>query len=306
MVGFRVPEVGFDASTKVRIMVWKQWIQHVLLQQAKSQFSSRAKDAATVSSQSTEQRNAVDVAIVLDEKAQTGSMLDCLTDVVRIHTQEFRLFRGNLEGRRVLIAQVAGDAIAAKRATEALVQAHTPNWVIAAGFSVALRAVLQQDALLVASQVIDDNGQRIKIDVRSATSQPDAFTVGTVHTCRQIPEDKDSRIALADKYQADVADTTSMGIATTCAVSGIPCLVIRVVRQRLDDQTPIEIRQSGQQPSVSGRLGALIGGTLRRPGTARDWYREQQASLCAADTLASFLRGVICRWLSVKRPEHPT
>ena len=296
----------FDSSNRVWRMVWKQWLQHFLLQQAKEQVASRAMDAATPASPPAAETNAVDVAIVIGEKAQTGSLLDCLTDVFRIHAQDFQLYRGNLGERRVLIAQVPGDAITAAGATKALIQAHKPQWVIAAGFSVALRADLRKDALLVASQVIDENGQKLKIDVGSTAPENEIFTVGTVFTCSQVPESKDARMALASRHQADVADTTSMGIAATCATAGIPCLVIRVVRQQLEDQTPTELRHSGEQPSVSGRLGALIGGTFRRPGTARDWYRDQQAALAAADALADFLRGVICRWLSVKPPSKPT
>ena len=281
-------------------MVWKQWLQQVLLQHAKSQVASRAMDAATLSCSPVGESNAVDVAILVAEKAEVGSLLDYLTDVVRIHTQDFKLYRGNLSGRRVLVAQVAGDAIAASGATEALIQAHTPRWFISAGFSVALRVALQQNTLLVASQLIDEKGQKLNIDMRSTTPRNEAFTLGTVYTCRDIPEGKDARMALAERCQADVADTTSMGIAATCATSGIPCLVIRVVRRRLEDRTPTEVRHSVAQPSFSGRLGSLLGGTLRRPGTARDWYREQQAALCAADALADFLRGVICRWLAVE------
>ena len=287
-------------------MVWKQWLQRFLLQQVKEQVASRSMDTATPASSSAAESNTVDVAIVIGEKAQTGSLLDCLTDVFRIHTQNFQLYRGNLADRRVLVAQVSGDAIASAGATKELIQAHEPSWVIAAGFSVALRADLRQDSLLVASQVIDDNGRKLSIDVRSTASQNDVFTVGSVYTCSQVPESKDARIALATRYQVDVADTTSMGIAATCATSGIPCLVIRVVRQQLDDQTALELLHSGAQRSFSGRIGALIGGTFRRPGTARDWYRDQQAALSAADALADFLRGVICRWLSVKSPRKPS
>ena len=287
-------------------MVWKQWLQRFLLQQAKEQVASRTMDAATPASSPAAESNTVDVAIVIGEKAQTGSLLDCLTEVVRIHTKNFQLYRGNLAERRILVAQVSGDAVAAAGATKELIRAHKPRWVIAAGFSVALRADLHQDSLLVASQVIDENGQKLNIDVRSAAFQNDVFTVGCVYTCSQIPESKDARIDVATRYKADVADTTSMGIAAACATSDTPCLVIRVVRQQLEDQTVVELLHSGAQPSFPGRIGALIGGTFRRPGTARDWYRDQQAALSAADALADFLRGVICRWLSVKSPRKPS
>ena len=131
-------------------MVWKQWLQRLLLQQAREQVASRTVDAATSAFSPAAESNTVDVAIVIGEKAQIGAMLDCLTEVVRIHTKNFQLYRGNLAERRILVAQVSGDAVVAAGATKELIRAHKPRWVIAAGFSVALRADLLQDSLLVA------------------------------------------------------------------------------------------------------------------------------------------------------------
>ena len=88
-----------------------------------------------------------------------------------------------------------------------------------------------------------------------------------------------------------------MGIAQTCCEFGVPCLVIRIVRECLGDQTPREIQHSIAQSSFSGRLGSLIGGTFRRPGTARDWLHSKQVALCCGDRLADFLKLVIFRWL---------
>ena len=284
-------------------MVWKQWIRSFLVQQAKEQLASRAMNAQADSADVTTETDAsVDVLIVVNEAAEAGSVLDRLTGVFRIHPQDFQLFRGNLDGRRVLVAQVEGDVSAAAHVTKAVIQAHRPRWVIAAGFSVALKPEFGQDELIIASHVTDEKGQRLKIEIQDSPQQKEFFRVGTVLTCGHIPEDKKARVALATAHHADVADGTSMGIAQTCCAAGIPCLVIRIVRKRLEDQTPREIQHSSQQASLSGRIGSLIGGTFRRPGTARDWLHGKQAALGCADSLADFLKAVVCRWLPGGQP----
>jgi len=285
-------------SEKVFSMVWKQWIRSLLVRQAKEQLAARAVDAVSDSTEGTSEPDAsIDVAIVVNQTAEAGSLLDRLTGVLRIHPQDFQLYRGDLDGRRVMIAQVEGGSPVAARVTKAMIQAHHPRWVIAAGFSVALTADFRQDELIIGSHVMDTKGGRLKIDIQNTSQQDSFFKVGTVLTCERRPKDQNTRRALAASHHADVADTTSMGIAQACCEAGVPCLVIRIVRERLEDQIPREIQHSSQQASFSGRLGSLIGGTLRRPGTARDWLHSKQTALCCADSLADFLKIVISRWL---------
>ena len=277
-------------------MVWKQWLRSLLVQQAKEQLTAHATDAASAE-QTDKMDPSVDVLIVVSEAAESGSLLDRLTGVVRIHPQEFKLFRGHLDGRCVMVAQVDDSGSMASHATKIVIQAHRPNWVIAAGFSVALKPELRQDQLIVASHVTDEKRQRLKIGIQNTPGGNDIFKVGTVLTCGQIPDAQGLRSTLARSHNADVADRTSMGIAQTCCEFGVPCLVIRIVRECLGDQTPREIQHSIAQSSFSGRLGSLIGGTFRRPGTARDWLHSKQVALCCGDRLADFLKLVIFRWL---------
>lgn len=287
----------------VRAMVWKQWIRDLVMREAKQRLATQAMDTVTdASTESLALDATVDVAVVVNESAEAGSILDRMTSVFKIHSQEFRLYRGSLEGRRVILAQVGGDSKLAARVTQSVIGAHQPQWVIAAGFSVGLQPRLKQQDLFIASRIIDVHGAGLKIDVDDSAAKNNAFQLGTVLTVDHLPVDENRRRMLGDTHQADVADTTSLGIAEACRDAGVCCLVIRIVRDHLEDATPNEIQHSTRQTSFSAKIGSLVGGTLRRPGTARDWFRHKQDALRSADCLADFLKMVICRWLPLRPP----
>ena len=247
---------------------------------------------------------AVDVALIVNESVEAGSMLDLMTGVLKIHSQEFRLYRGLCEGRHVLVAQVSGGAARASRVTQSVIRAHRPEWVIATGFAIPLKSQLKGQDLLMASRLVDTQGRCLKIDVDESAANTGAFQCGTLLTLDQLPATENQRRSLGDTHGADAADTTSLGIAEACRDAGVCCLVVRIVRENMEESPPREIQHSRRQNSVSARLGSLVGGTLRRPGTVRDWFQHKQAALNSADHLATFLKGVIGHRLPLRPREE--
>ena len=286
-------------------MVWKSWLRSLVMREAKQRLASGSLDTVTSELKAaTSLEAAVDVALIVNESAEAGSMLDRMTGVLKIHSQECRLYRGLCEGRHVLVAQVSGDAARASRVTQSVIRAHRPQWVIAAGFAVPLKSQLKEQDLLMASRLIDTLGRCLKIDLDESAANTGAFQCGTVLTLDQIPTTESQRRSLGDTHGADAADTTSLGIAEACRDAGVCCLAIRIVRENLEESPPREIQHSSKQNSVSARLGSLVGGTLRRPSTVRDWFQHKQSALNSADHLAEFLKGVICHWLPLRPREE--
>ena len=295
-------------------MVWRQFMYNWLRREtgrhvadavsaakADVQRKASAEDPASVTPRLCH------VGIVVSDKTERGSIVDRLSGVVETQGNGFGLYEGQWRSRRIAVVEVGGGLECIAAATRALLAGHTPEWVVAAGFAGALVPALQRGDLVVADSVGDESGRRLKIDIQTG-DDPDnqKYTIGGIVSVSQQPTNPQAKRALAAHTHAEAVDTSSLAVAEVCRESRVLCLVVRVVRDALEDSLPDEMKHMHNQKSLAGRLGAATGALMKRPSTAKDWWNIKQESLRCADHLALFLEEIVQQLIPSSRLEIPT
>jgi len=181
----------------------------------------------------------------------------------------------------------------ARQATQALIDAFRPPYVLSVGFSGALVPELKKGEIVVADGVTSADGQtRLAIDIQMAADPAHGLHVGhlcmTDHIVRQVSEKR----ALAETTGAIAVDMESLGVARVCQERGVRFLAVRVISDDLSSDLPPEVLAL-LGPKGSIRAGALFGSILKRPGCVKDLWALRESAQLAAERLGQFLPGVI-------------
>src|SRR5438067_10389484 len=119
------------------------------------------------------------------------------------------------------------------------------------------------------------------------------FRSGRLLSVDSILREAAERRRLAEQHQAIACDMESFAIAETCRDLGVPCLVVRIISDAVDDELPPEIEHLLKQTSLAGKIGAAAGAIMKRLGAARDLWKLREDALKASDRLAKFLARVV-------------
>src|SRR5262245_55050100 len=107
-------------------------------------------------------------------------------------------FRGGLFGDiRVALAESGMGPLVAKKATQALIDGHTPSWIVSAGFSGALQPGMKLGDIVVANAVADLHGAELAIDLKMPADPARGLHVGRLLTVERIVRTVDEKKALA-------------------------------------------------------------------------------------------------------------
>jgi len=203
------------------------------------------------------------------------------------------VFRGGLMGEiRIALAQSGMGPKLATRATKALIDGHSPAWIISAGFSGALQAKMKIGDVVVANSVVDTAGTELAIDLKMEPNPATGLHVGRLLMVDRIVRTIAEKKALAEQHAAIAVDMESLAVAQVCRASKIRFLAVRVISDDLSADLPAEV-VSVVGSSGTVRLGAAVGALFKRPGSAKDLWRLREQGMDAADRLATFLEGVI-------------
>jgi adenosylhomocysteine nucleosidase len=203
------------------------------------------------------------------------------------------VFRGGLFGEiRVALAQSGMGPALAKKATQALIDGHSPAWIISAGFSGALQAGMKIGDIVVASSIVDAEGTELAIDLKMPADPAKGLYVGRLLTLNRIVRTVDEKKALADRFAALAVDMESLAVAQICRQAKVRFLAVRVISDDLSADLPAEI-SSVVGSSGTVRLGAAVGAIFKRPGAVKDLWRLREQGMDAAERLATFLEGVV-------------
>lgn len=212
---------------------------------------------------------------------------------VRKYTGGSFVFRGGLLGDvRVAFAESGMGPRLAKKATQTLIDGHSPTWIVSAGFSGALRPELRIGDIVVASSIVDASGTELKIDVGMQPDPKRGLAVGRLLTVEQIVRNVAEKKSLAERHGALAVDMESLAVAQVCRDARIRFLAVRVISDDLSVDLPKELA-SVVGSSGTVRLGAVAGALFKRFSSAKDLWRLREQALAAADRLATFLDGVV-------------
>lgn len=276
-------------------MLWRHFLYDWLRRQASARVAEAGSEKkAPLDSPPAAKSEDCHLGIVVSAKTETGSILDRLCGVIKTKGYGFIIYEGSLQGRRIAVVESGCGPADAAAATRALLGGHRPAWVVAAGFAGALVPTLRRGDLLIADSVADESGRRLNIDIQSREETGNReFYGGRIVSVAQQPASPAAKRELAARTQALAVDTSSMAVAEVCRESDVLCLVVRIIRDSLEDSLPDEVKNLRRQESFAGRLGAAAGALAKRPSSAKDWWKLKQESLHSADRLALFLENII-------------
>ena len=233
-----------------------------------------------------------DIGIVHATPIEISPFLD-RCDRVRKYTGGDLVFRGARFGAiRIAFAQCGMGFEPARRATQALIDGHSPKWIVSAGFSGALRPEMRVGDIVVANEIVSPHGQQLTLDMNMEPDPAKGRFVGKLLTVDQIIRTVAEKKQLGDTFGALAIDMESLAVAQMCRDTKTRCLAVRVISDDMSADLPPEILTIlGSTGSL--RLGAALGAVWKRPGSIKEMWRLRELAQVAGDRLATFLEGII-------------
>lgn len=231
-----------------------------------------------------------DIGIVCSLGIEIGAFLSRCERVRKYSSDHFSFHGGRLDGIRVVAVECGQGLDAARRGTEALIDGHSPDWILSCGFSGAMVDDLPIGTVVVADSIVDSAGNEISIDVKMQDGA--GLKVGRNLTTDKLVRLMDQRKQLAIDHKAVACDSQSHAIAKVCRDRKQRFMSVRAISSDLSIDLPAEVL-SVIGPTGTMRLGAALGSIWKRPGSVKDMWNLRENATTAADQLAVFLDGVI-------------
>jgi adenosylhomocysteine nucleosidase len=237
-------------------------------------------------------------AFVAASAAELGGLEDLLHDKVLVATASLVLRRGTLHGWPVVLAAAGEDAAALVHTVDVLLDGHRPAWVVFTGFATSLGEEVPRGAVVIANALVDVDGAGQPLELPDAAQLSGRLGHADVRLgplcCTSESLDRAQRRRDLGAPQGALAAVGPLVAAARHAQQrGAAVLAMYLVHRGVDDEPPAELRNLRRQRSWPGKLGALVGALVRRPGSVKDLYREREQSLLDTDRLGSFLAGVL-------------
>lgn len=195
---------------------------------------------------------------------------------------------------RIAVVESGAGANLAARATNTLIDGHSPKWVVSIGFSGALQSHLKVGDLVVANAIVDQQGKGLSVPVQMQSAPQDRLFVGKFLNTDQIVRRAEDKRQLGDSTGAIAVDMESLAVARVCAERNIRFMSVRVISDDLSKDLPQEVL------SVFGstgyrRAGAVLSALWNRPGSWSDMWKLREQAIESAARLGLFLRNVVER-----------
>jgi adenosylhomocysteine nucleosidase len=236
-----------------------------------------------------------DIGIVCALKLELAEYLEKCDRVRKYAGGEFT-FRGGFTGPdwdiRIVVVEAGTGADRARRATQALIDAHTPTWVLSAGFSGALHPDLQLGDLVIADSIVDTHGEELRVDFRMTPDLERGWHVGRIVMAEEIVRSVSDKQELASNTSALAADLESLAVARVCRDTQTRFMAVRAISDDLSHDLPPEVL-SVFGGTGSLRAGAIAGALWKRPSSMKDMWRLRENAQLAAERLARFLNFVV-------------
>ena len=233
-----------------------------------------------------------DVGLVCALPIEIGTFLDRCERARNYKGGEFVFRGGRYDEIRVAAVETGLGFARARQATLALLDAHSPPWVISCGFSGALLPEMRVGHIVMADSIVDTHGHELTVDVNMLGDPEKGLHVGRVVTVDTIVRAIAEKKTLAEKFSAIAVDMESLAVAQVCQEQNRRFLAVRAISDDMSADLPPEVL-SVMGATGTVRLGAALGAVWKRPGSVKQMWRLREAAHLAAERLAGFLDGVI-------------
>jgi adenosylhomocysteine nucleosidase len=233
-----------------------------------------------------------DIGIVSALPIELGAFLDRCSRTRKYTGGQFVFRGGRYDDIRVVVVESGLGFAKARRAAHALLDAHTPPWLLSCGFAGALRPEMKIGHIVIADSIVDTHGQSLKLDVDMPADPHSGLFVGKTLTVDHMVRTIEEKQALAKQFDAIAVDMESLAVAQVARETNTRFLSIRAISDDLSRDLPPEVL------SVVGstgtlRLGAAVGSIWKRPGSVKELWQLRESANNAAEQLATFLDGVV-------------
>ncbi|MBT4865759.1 MAG: 5'-methylthioadenosine nucleosidase [Planctomycetaceae bacterium] len=232
------------------------------------------------------------IGIVCALAIELGAFLERCERVKKYKGGDFVFRGGRYDDVRIAVVETGLGFARARRATQAMLDAHTPQWVVSAGFSGALLPEMKVGQIVMANSIVDTHGHELKVDMKMPADPEHGLHVGRLVNTDEIVQTIAEKKRLAEETGAIAVDMESLAVAQICQERGIRFLAVRVISDDLSADLPDEVR-TVIGTSGSARLGAALGAVWKRPGSVKEMWHLRETAMKAAERLASFLDGVV-------------
>ncbi len=267
----------------------RRWLVHTARQKLRRRMAKEA-DRENMPPEAS------DVAVVFALGIEAGGFLDRMDERIALRGGGFTIRLGTLAARRVAVVTSGAGAENAARATDAVLDGHSPKWVVSAGLAGGLRPDLCRYEVVLANHVVNAEGRQLQIDLSVDPAELEKHPgvhVGRVLSVAHPVRAPDEKAALGETHDALAVDMETFAVAETCRRRQARCLAVRVVYDPVDERLPPDVETLLAQPTMATRLGAAAAAVFRRPSSLKDLYQLRENALVASERLATFLAGVV-------------
>ena len=233
-----------------------------------------------------------DIGIVCSLRIELAAFLDRCEKVKKYTGGDFVFRGGRYDNIRIAVVETGMGYARARRATQALLDAHGPTWVISSGFSGALLPEMEVGNIGMADSIVDTHGHEMTFDLKVTEDREKGLYVGRILTADQMVRTVEERQRLAEQFNSLAVDMESLAVAQVCRELKKDFLAVRTISDDMSADLPPEVLTVvGATGSL--RLGAALGALWKRPGSAKDVLSLRGSAMRAADRLATFLDGIV-------------
>lgn len=234
-----------------------------------------------------------DVALVCALHMEIAPLFDRCEKPRRYVGGKFTYRGGRYRHIRLAAVECGGGPARARQATNALIDAHSPDWVVSIGFAGSLVPEVRAGSIFVADEVLEaDTKKTLAIDLKMPADPANGLHTGRLVTTTHIVRLVSEKQALAEQSGAQVVDMESFAIAEVCRQREKKFLCVRVITDDTSADLPPEILTIFGKTGTL-RAGAVAGAFFKRPSSVKDLWRLRGEVNEHALTLARFLDGVL-------------
>lgn len=242
----------------------------------------------------SERRRVVVLAALKDELAPLAGRLG-EARVERFGNLKIR--RGELAGSELILAVTGDGEVAARRGAARLLDEIKSDAVFAIGVAGGLSPGLEPGELVVADQVMDENGFTVETDPEwlARGLAVEASRRGTIISSTRIAVTPGEKARLLRRLEGDgvaVVDLESAAFVGEAVSRGVPCLALRAVCDTAEEELPLDFNQF--RTAMGGvSKGRVMRHALIHPGLLESLLGLRDRVKTCASNLAGMVAEVL-------------